>query len=259
MLDATHRSERIQERRLRAYWWRFPVSARGRVALARSEQEENFGDALVLPLLERISGVTADWAAPRDAELISIGSILSHVPDGWEGTVVGAGLLGRRARADVSHARILALRGALTARRIRWRKDVALGDPGLLVPFLIEPVSPRYELGLVPHWSDGALPMRFAGRVIRPLSVDPLHVVREIASCQAVISSSLHGVVVADAFGIPCRPERFDGMSQEGGDFKFRDYASALGMRPTFGRMREAPASRVERAQAALLDAFRAV
>ena len=91
---------------------------------------------------------------------------------------------------------------------------------------------------------------------------DPLNVLRLIGSCTKVISSSLHGLIVADAFGIPRRAERFAGMEanrHEGGDFKFRDYGASIGQPIEFGTLQEASRTKIEQMQYSLFDMFRRV
>ena len=56
--------------------------------------------------------------------------------------------------------------------------------------------------------------------------------VREIAACGTIITTSLHGLVTADSFGIPAVWTTLD-PPLEGGDFKFHDYEAALGDAPT--------------------------
>ena len=58
--------------------------------------------------------------------------------------------------------------------------------------------------------------------------------VREIAACRVVVTTSLHGLVTADAFGIPAVWTTLD-PPLGGGDFKFRDYESVV----TPGRTRQ--------------------
>jgi hypothetical protein len=82
----------------------------------------------------------------------------------------------------------------------------------------------------------------------------PLEVIAAIAGCERIISSSLHGIVVADAFGLPRRWETFDRVQGRG--FKFHDYSSALGLKIEPGVWLTPKAGAVERARAALLDAF---
>jgi len=209
----------------------------------------NFGDELNWFLMRQLD-VDADWGAPADADLVMVGSILEHLPKGWSGTVCGIGQLREETRADLSNARVLALRGKLTAERVKGlptHTKVVLGDPGLLVSkFVPQPVA-KYELGIVPHWSDKTLAKRFPhGHLIDPQQ-PPDQVIAEIARCKRVISSSLHGLIVADSYGIPRQAEIFPQAVQEGGDFKFRDYASVFGTHPHFGEMWKAPHDIVER------------
>ena len=53
----------------------------------------------------------------------------------------------------------------------------------------------------------------------------PDRVVREIASCAAVLSTSLHGLIVADAYDIPAAWATL-APDLMGGTFKFHDYES---------------------------------
>ncbi len=41
--------------------------------------------------------------------------------------------------------------------------------------------------------------------------------------CDEIISSSLHGIVIAEAYGIPCKWILY-GNEIEGGEFKYQDY-----------------------------------
>ena len=54
-----------------------------------------------------------------------------------------------------------------------------------------------------------------------------LRVVREIAAADAVVTTSLHGLVTADAFGIPATWTMLE-PPLSGGAFKFHDYESVL-------------------------------
>src|SRR5581483_6811440 len=121
-------------------------------------------------------------------------------------------------------ARVVALRGKLTADSVKGLKGpVVLGDPGLLMPDFVEQPLAKYELGVLPHWSDHELAGRFSYGQILDVRDPPEKVAQEISRCKRLISSSLHGLIVADAFGIPRQAEFFPNAHNKGGDFKYRD------------------------------------
>lgn len=123
-------------------------------------------------------------------------------------------------------------------------ENIALGDPGLLFPKLLqERPTTRYDLGIVPHfrdWEEGfQLGRRFAAlgvnvKVIDVMQDDSVNVLREIAQCEKILSSSLHGLIVSDAFQIPNRHIVFSTLGQSVQEylFKFDDYYSAFDIKP---------------------------
>lgn len=221
-------------------------------------RKANFGDELG-PALLRFLDVEHECVDPAEADLILAGSVLEHLPAGWSGTVCGAGMLRENSRVDLSKARVLALRGKLTADSVKGLSGpIVLGDPGLLVPDFVEQPLAKYELGVLPHWSDHELAGRFSYGQILDVSDPPEKVAQEISRCKRLVTSSLHGMVVADAFGIPRRAELFPNAfhPHEGGDFKFRDYCSIYDTHPHFGEMWRAPHHLVERARTQLRSAL---
>lgn len=215
----------------KAYWWR-PKSFR------------NFGDELGGFILDCF-GIDYQLAEKDDSDLLVVGSTLDRMPTGWRGTIAGAGNKHETSIVDLTGCRVLALRGRLTLAHVTGLDRLpALGDPGLLAPLLIDRPPIKHEVGIVPHWSDTELAQRFEGHVI-DVRQPPAVVIAEIASCERIISSSLHGVVVADSYRIPRRAElparATEKPAQEGGDFKWRDYASIYGTTPRFGRTWQAP------------------
>ena len=200
------------------FWWRDVV---------------NFGD-LITPMLLPHFGLRAFFAPPTRATLFSTGSILQFVPPDYRGYIVGSGLIMDVNVRPIPQARILGLRGRLTQRLLGVSTDVVLGDPGLLAVQLSGVTArPRHPLGIVPHHSEMAHPAlhefvaRYPNEVI---IIDPRQqprvVFAAIAECAAVLSSSLHGLVTADALGIPNRRLTLSG-ALKGGSFKFHDYYSA--------------------------------
>jgi hypothetical protein len=159
-------------------------------------------------------------------------------------------------------ANILAVRGPLSARGIPG--NFALGDPGLLANELVGPQEKLWDLGILPHWQDKQLAAKFSNlikklhtyKIINPAD-DPLDVIRQIGSSRRIVTSSLHGMVLADAFGgIPRRVEICPAMLKDGGDFKFRDYSASIQTPFEEGRMQEASRFRIEDVKFALYDAY---
>lgn len=223
----------------------------------------NFGDLLGPLLLAHFADLTTTWAPVAEAQVVSVGSLLHQLPTNWRGVVAGSGKLRETTDLRLMEATILGVRGPLTAVRLaHGRRDVALGDPAILANELVSPLK-EHRLGLVPHWSDTDLEHRpefapFSPLVIRP-DGDPLAVLAAIGSCRKIVSSSLHGIIVADAFGIPRRVEMTPRFAQEGGDFKFRDHNAGVGVRHEIGVTQEAPRYLVQDRQHEVFDMLRAV
>lgn len=222
----------------------------------------NFGDRLTPLLLKRFSKLDSEWADIPDADLIGTGSLLDKIPNQWAGIILGTGKLHEETKVDLPFADILALRGPLSAKGVKG--DYAIGDAGLLADELIDMPDKEYELGVVPHWSDTQLAhdprfTRYSPKII-DVAGDPLEVIREIGSCKKIVSSSLHGVILADAFNIPRRIEIAPWMisrpKQEGGIFKWRDYSASLGMELEIGVTQEVERHVINDRQFELFDAF---
>jgi hypothetical protein len=200
----------------------------------------NFGDSLSPMVVEALSGKPARYSSvfsnrPLGCQLVAIGSLLGDIPPCYRGGVWGTGFIAAGPVAELPNADVHALRGRLTARWLGVGSGVPLGDPAILAPEVLPEVRmhERHVLGIVPHFVDRSIvsSWRLAaddGVAIVDVRRSPQEVVAEIASCRHIVSSSLHGLIIADAFGIPnawCRvSERLDG-----GGFKFEDYYSAYG------------------------------
>lgn len=182
----------------------------------------NLGDQL-----NRLLFPQAEWAPPSDAEWVGAGSVLESF-DGFTGTVFGTGRAGPHSPpTDLRQARVLALRGLRTRELVLTDAEVVLGDPGLLADGLVEPDQQGYT-AIVPHWSDQARMLTtYPGTRFVDVTGPPMRALQMISGAAKVISSSLHGIVLADAFGVPRMWDWFDGV--QGGGFKFADHGSVVG------------------------------
>lgn len=193
------------------------------------------------------------------------GSVLEHFSQDWNGVIVGTGKLHEKTKVNFPNAKILALRGPLTAKGVKG--NFVLADAGLLADELVPLEDKQYDLGIVPHWTDKQLEhtpifKKYKPKIIR-VSDDPLQVIKEIGQCKKIVSSSLHGIILADAFGIPRRielaPRMLSHPHQEGGLFKWEDYAASLNMKLEIGITQEVDRHLITEKQHELFDVFEEV
>lgn len=215
-------------RHVPAYWFR------GRVP--------NVGDELTPILMARMTGRravhVADVALPGWYPVqVAVGSILETARSP-NVVVWGSGFIRSTGELSVRTARVTAVRGPMTAARLRAQgvacPDV-FGDPGLLVPLFFPRAGtpPEGPIGVIPHWSEldhpaiAALALGLDARVVdvrRPLE----EVLADLWACSLVVSSSLHGLILADAYRVPSVWLKLSERALRGG-FKFCDYFGSVG------------------------------
>ena len=156
----------------------------------------------------------------------------------------------------------MALRGPLTARNIKGK--YILADAALLADELVPLQDKKYDLGLVPHWTDTELEknktfLKFNPKIIR-VNDDPRKVITEIGQCKKIVSSSLHGIILADAFHLERRieiaPRMMTHAHQEGGLFKWKDYHASLDEELVIGETRLIDRNKILEKQYELFDQF---
>ena len=217
----------------------------------------NFGDQLG-PVLLRRYGLDVAWSAPEEAELISVGSILRRAPHGWMGTILGTGLARPGTANDISRARVLAVRGALTRDEAKLPSSTVLGDPGILVDELLETMPPkRRKAVIVPHYLDRKMRWRHPTKARANILGPARDLLDDIASAEVIYTSSLHALIAADALGVPQVFEPSDKVP--GGEFKFHDYVSAFGEKIRPGVKRLTDRTAMAERQAALRSIFRSL
>lgn len=197
------------DERMRAYW--HPTT-------------QNFGD-LLPPIVLRHLGYRPQRAHRSDSgKVITVGSVMNVLrPRDW---VWGTGVQEDR-RYRASTARILAVRGPITRSCLDGTRVPAVyGDPALLLPEIYSPDVPTvHRVGVMPHYIDAS---RARSRYPRALFIDVKggwrRVIRQVMSCEHIITTSLHGVIVADAYGIPCTWHASYTGRIVSSNLKFQDY-----------------------------------
>ena len=174
---------------------------------------------------------------------------IRHLRDGWikpRQYIWGTGFMIEpdvRRYTGGGWLRFLAIRGALSkaiAEQLCGQKlDVVLGDGGLLASLLLQESIPKtHQVGLIPHFKEKAAPQaqwlyqKYPEALQIDLQKDPLLVVQQIAQCEFIFSSSLHGLIVADSLHVPNMRLKLSDMPM-GPGFKFDDYYSGYGVECT--------------------------
>ena len=141
-----------------------------------------------------------------------------------------------------SNLKVASVRGALSKQRVEKilgkPLNCTLGDAGLLAAELLkEKTLKKYRLGIIAHQREigekewDYLHDTISNSIILDVTADPMETLRKISECECIISSSLHGLIIADSFGIPNqRVILTDRLAGDG--FKFDDYYSAFGIEP---------------------------
>lgn len=203
----------------------------------------NLGDALSAVMVACVAGRGCEqvsFTSPR-RRISAVGTI-AHGFSGGEVLVWGSGSSRYRNPHDAKENKVLfsmppdtryrvwATRGPHSAAVLADAEFVhrgVYGDPVWLLPRFYNPViEKRWELGVIVHLADlvdrgfeatvkdilvrYAIPEEFKDKVrlihtVTPVSVDALRQrIDDILSCKRIVSTSLHGMVFAESYGIPC-------------------------------------------------------
>lgn len=213
-----------REESRRVYWWR------------PNRPERNIGDELAHVVtraaLDLRDKTLLDKTNPSQ-RLFAIGSVLHNAKDG--DAVWGSGINGK-IPAEAHRFRSLdvrAVRGPLT-REFLMARNIAVpevyGDPALLLPMLypraLLGVAPRRPFVVVPHFNEAISKYQaHADCLVLPTST-PMDFVRQLLEAELIVSSSLHGVIIAEAYGVPA--VYLDSGNGEN-RFKYDDYYRGTG------------------------------
>lgn len=208
------------------------------------KEMENYGDLLSKYITEKVSGKEIKWVHPKKQSwyklnkinYLTIGSIIHHVTK--DSIVWGSGIIDRK--QNVLNADFRAVRGPETRKFLLekgYQCPEEFGDPALLLPKYYNPhVEKSFELGVIPHYHDykkakeifNSIPGTL---VIDLMTLDVEQVTNQILKCKKTISSSLHGLIVSQAYNIPSIWVEFS-KKLFGDGIKFLDYFLSVELEP---------------------------
>jgi len=213
------------------------------IKLHWAQSKPNFGDLLSPLIVECIAGRPVVYAKAKDCDLIAIGSLMQRLKEfPWSRRVHiwGTGFIEPQKSHKTRHY-VHALRGPGSAAVLGLDSSTsALGDPALLVDRLRDGIAApakKFRLSIIPHYKDRKsaelerfLELNPSANVI-DVFADPSEIITQIDSSALVLSSAMHGLIVADGLGVPNCRVKLSG-ELRGGDFKFADYYGALETEP---------------------------
>lgn len=230
---------------IKLFWWRNTIKLNKPHTVAKSLKKyfhyklplnfKNFGDELSPAIVSNLTHETVTFSS-EPGKILSLGSILHFAKS--SDCVWGTGLLKESILPQTVDIKICSVRGALT-REVLTKKGYdcpsVYGDPGLLAPYLWKKKETiKYEVGIIPHWSQFRYLSKYissssTGESIKVISAaDPWEkVITEINQCQTIVSTSLHGLILSDAYGIP-RTMYYVGQPPDLSWFKYEDYSSSI-------------------------------
>lgn len=237
-------------------------SVRNYIYTGQYTTNRNYGDALGywLPVL---LGINRGRILPKrkvfekqykeGLNLQMVGSTLADVDD--HSILCGAGAISEDQQAQGKPLKVLSVRGPLT-REILLKQGIdcppVYGDPAMLLPLFYTPKkrTVRYKIGLIPHYVDkdtaGVKQLLLSSEVhLIDILLPPNGLlwtsierywkewIDELCSCSVVVSSSLHGLILAEAYGIPTVWAEFS-HNVNGNGFKFKDYYASVNTPPIY-------------------------
>ena len=196
----------------------------------------NFGDIINPYIVEKLTGVPPKFSTADDRVLM-IGSIIKFAKA--RTSVWGTGCPDALT-APHPEAIYHAVRGPLTQElvgRAGGKCSGVFGDPAWIMPRLYAPtVKKTHELGLILHHVHNDVPLRITDGVkvidIRRCGYGEIEqFVDEMLSCEAVLSTSMHGIILAHAYGVPVRYCAISHSHRQlsGDGMKFEDYYRSVG------------------------------
>ncbi len=168
---------------------------------------KNFGDILGPKIIKHLSGKDAVYSGKPSGRILTVGSIMHCARSG--DIVWGSGLHHKTSKCQKG-VNVVAARGPRSKSildRLGFKNIKAFGDPAVLLPYIFKvDVKVKYDIGIIPHYVDHK---RILDNVkdtninIINIKDDVENVIKEICKCRNIFSSSMHGIIAAEAYDIP--------------------------------------------------------
>lgn len=196
-------------------------------------RKDNVGDHLAVVIYDWITdyyNLDVNAQTSKTHHLLTVGSLIGM--EYFDATIWGSGVhclstirqIGKQSAYRKYDIR--AVRGPLTRAFLiegGYECPEIYGDPAILMPLIYSPekTEKKYDVSVIRHLSKRDAPKKDGIHYIDIQTKDHTSVINEICSSKRIISSSLHGIILAETYGVPAVFLN-DGMDKE--LYKFLDW-----------------------------------
>lgn len=177
--------------------------------------KKNLGDAISPVVVEYMlgrKGLSLDSKTKKTYHLFAIGSIIGSYD--FDAVIWGSGIHNQKLINDVKNQSsyvkydVRLVRGPRTRQILLdngYKVEERYGDPALIMPLIYESsAKKKYDTSVVLHMS--TLKLVNVPANVHKIDIetdDYKHFIDELVSSKKVITSSLHGIILAESYGVP--------------------------------------------------------
>jgi succinoglycan biosynthesis protein ExoV len=170
--------------------------------------EPNFGDEINAWFWEKL--FSQPLPNKKEELFVGIGTLLNDkLPDEKLVHIFGSGAgYGDKVIKTKNSWKVHCVRGPLTAKAIGVDKSLAIVDPAVLLP-LIHPLEEKktIDVAFMPHIGIDSSAYRTLiesmGITYLSPTEDPVTLLKKISQTKKLITSAMHGAIIADAYRVP--------------------------------------------------------
>lgn len=205
-----------------------------------NQKSKNWGDALNPVIINLLTGKKVIhyrrfFNFMKKDKYSVIGSILGEFNTN-NLVIWGSGFISEDSKLKKKPKHICAVRGPLSRDLIMNQNlncPEIYGDPALLYPLFYKPqYEKKYKIGIIPHYIDQQNDLLNKYSTYDSVKIIDVFsninsFIDDICQCQIIASSSLHGLIASDTYGIPSIWIEFSN-KVIGNGFKFHDYFASV-------------------------------
>jgi len=190
----------------------------------------NFGDYIGKYVIEKLTNQETIFVHPHiNTPVVNVysGSVLQEAKSNWNCYGLGFGEENQRCKEKPN--KVYSVRGKLS-RNMLLKQNIECPEIFFdicdYLPFIYYPkIEKQYKYGFIPHYLDYNEYKVYQSNNtnVIDITLNAETVINEMLKCEQIISTSLHGLILADVYNVPNKWEK---SKSDIGEFKFYDYYS---------------------------------